>query len=154
MFALALRLIEHETEQEAFDQLYTRYRGLAFWECGRSLRIFVNLHELCKRQHLGALSDRLSKLLETNRAEHELHREAVGKRELRLIFGCCLELGGDVNGDSIGAHRNLLNCFRLNVRMSLHQRTEPVERGIGMPAGRVLLEECRIGNEGFLRRIL
>ena len=31
MFALALRLIEHETEQEAFDQLYTRYRGLAFW---------------------------------------------------------------------------------------------------------------------------
>lgn len=31
MFVLALRLIEHETEQEAFDQLYTRYRGLAFW---------------------------------------------------------------------------------------------------------------------------
>ena len=29
MFALALRLIEHETEQEAFDQLYTRYQGRA-----------------------------------------------------------------------------------------------------------------------------
>ncbi len=31
MFALALQLIEHESEQEVFSQLYERYLGLSIW---------------------------------------------------------------------------------------------------------------------------